>query len=245
MRNVRAHKIGKARHASLTNPEATAPRNDAQTPHLAALPHHPMNTFHSRLCCHDGILKKLKCRRSQNNQNRCSLCLVRPVLVVAFLAPFICNACPVFLCFKHCWGRNSTRKVISSNSVINKISYACLEKPLSSLSTGNQHATLLMRVEFSIPQDLTKARQKPQGQTKGTMLLKLPLLRSVESPVLTFVGFPRTPSSTWLRLWPCRSPGNLGTTCGSLQSLSRLISIRLSGKTFCWLRLRHELLCMS
>ena len=68
---------------------------------------------------------------------------------------------------------------------------------------------------------------------------------SVESPVLTFVGFPLTPLWTWLRLWPCRSSVKPRTTCGSLHSLSRLISIGLHGWTFCWLRLRHELLCMS
>ena len=67
----------------------------------------------------------------------------------------------------------------------------------------------------------------------------------VESPDVTFVGFPPTPSSTWLRLWPCRSSWKPRTTCGSLHSLSRLISIRLAGWTFCWLRLRHELLCMN
>ena len=48
------------------------------------------------------------------------------------------------------------------------------------------------------------------------------------------------PSSTWLRLWPCRSSGKPRTTCGSLCSLSRLISIRLPAGPSA-----HELLCMS
>ena len=51
-------------------------------------------------------------------------------------------------------------------------------------------------------------------------------------PSLRFVGFLSHTSSTWSRLWPCRSSEEPRTTRGSSHSLSRLISIRLAGWAF-------------
>ena len=44
-------------------------------------------------------------------------------------------------------------------------------------------------------------------------------------PSLCLLGSLADPSSTWLRLWSCRSSGKPRTTCGSLHSRSRLTSL--------------------
>ena len=61
-----------------------------------------------------------------------------------------------------------------------------------------------------------------------------------EVPTLRLLDSLSHLSSTWSRQH-CRSSENPRTTCDSLHSLSRLMSIRLAGWTFCWLPLRHEL----
>ena len=69
---------------------------------------------------------------------------------------------------------------------------------------------------------------------------------SVERPVLTFVGFPLTPLLDMVTAVVLSVFGETPrTTCGSLHSPSRLISIRLHGWSFCWLCLKHEILCMT